>query len=59
MNWEERIARIITRHEPRAPDPDAPILMGMKPMRAWEGRRAQAVAVLDELRAAGWQEPAA
>lgn len=57
MNWSERLARAITRAEPRAPDPDAPILIGMRPARAWEGRVAQADAVLEEIRAAGWRQP--
>lgn len=40
----ERIARAITIADKLAPDPDAPILIGMRSAKAWEGRIPQAEA---------------
>lgn len=42
----ERVARAICDADPTAPDPDSPILIGMKTCKAWEGRVTVAEAAI-------------
>ncbi len=46
----ERVARAICKADPKAPDPDSPILIGMKTCKAWEGRVAMAEAAIAVVR---------
>ena len=43
----EKVARAICEADKTAPAPDASILIGMKPAKAWEGRVEMAQAALD------------
>ena len=42
----EHVARAICEADPTAPDPEPPILIGMKNSKAWEGRVAMAEAAI-------------
>ena len=46
----ERVARAICAADKTAPDPDAPIQIGLKSAKAWEGRIEMAEASLKEAR---------
>ena len=46
----ERVARAILAAERAAPEPDAPVLLGLKTVRAWEARLPLARAALDAMR---------
>lgn len=46
----ERMARAMCEADPTAPDPDAPIYMGMKPAKAWQARVSIAKAILQAMR---------
>lgn len=61
----DELARLLCETEPAAPEPDAPIYIGMRTAQAWEARLPQA----DKLIAAGvclirrigrlpWRDPA-
>lgn len=46
LDAREAVARAICAAEPRGPDPDAPIYVGMQPARAWQGRLDMADAAI-------------
>lgn len=49
----EQLARAICESDVTAPEPDAPIYVGMKTLPAWQGRIVMAEAVLAEIKAMG------
>ena len=59
----EHVARAICDADPTAPDPDSPILIGMKTSKSWEGRVAMAEAAIavvkNEVRSAVLRIPSA